>query len=439
MPLARVRGEGAVAGRAHWAQDAIEAGFAFAILLPLLFVGQITSLAPAISFAMTVAYAYFRRRDILTVMSARWPLLLFPGFALASTFWSIYPSVTLKHALELCVTCAGGLLFAGSRRPTSLLVGAWAAFALFLGASFALGHTVDVGSMTGDDQTAFAGLNGGKNLLGVTAAMGAMLSLFVLGRALRERHWLGALIVLPTLGLELYMTYTARSAGADIAFLLSLAAFLAIAALGAVPPNRRLLACSGLVLTLIAGAMGGYAFANSITAAVLGVFHKDPTLTGRSYLWYRSGQYISEHPLLGRGFEAFWVRGDLDAEGLWQYGGIGSRWGFNFHNTLIELLVCLGYVGTALTVAVFVISALLLLRRSMREPTLLCAYFVSLTVLFAVRTPFESVAPTSVDFGGLLLLAAVGYGYGAVAGPKAAAAAQRRAPYRVNRARLRQS
>jgi exopolysaccharide production protein ExoQ len=418
--------------------EVTEAGFAFAILLPLLFVGQITSAAPAISFAMTGFYAFVRRADLLEVMAARWPLLLFPAYALASTFWSVYPDVTLKHSLELCMTIGAGLLFAGSRRPASLLVGAWAAFALFLAVSLAFGHSVGVGSLgaPAEDQTAFAGLNGGKNLLGTTAAMGAMLSLFVLGRALRNGLLVSGCVALATLGLELYLVYRARSAGAEIALALSLAAFLATAALGAIRPNRRALACSGLVLTLTAGAMAGYAFANSVTAAVLDVFHKDPTLTGRSYLWYRSGGYISEHPILGRGFEAFWVRGDLDAEGLWQYGHVGQG-GFNFHNTVIELLVQLGYVGTVLTIVVFLVSAFLLLRRSAREPTLVCAYFVSLTVFFATRTPFESVAPTSVDFGAVLLLAAVGYGYSASMQPAASPALRRPTPHRGPRVRAR--
>src|SRR5581483_2182010 len=75
------------------------------------------------------------------------------------------------------------------------------------------------------------------------------------------------------------------------------------------------------------------------------IFDKDPTFTGRTYLWYRAEPVIQQKPLLGHGFAAFWRPGSIDAEGLWRWAGVKHTVGFNFHNTFIETLVQLGIVG----------------------------------------------------------------------------------------------
>jgi len=98
-----------------------------------------------------------------------------------------------------------------------------------------------------DNLTAFAGLNGGKNLLGVTAAIGALTSVFLFFWSAGRRSPLGLASSLAALGLELYLVYLSRSAGATIALALALAAFIAIAGLSAVRPRARAVASVMLV------------------------------------------------------------------------------------------------------------------------------------------------------------------------------------------------
>jgi len=391
-----------------------EAFSAFAIVLPLLFAPQLSSAAPALTITFTLIYAWARRRDALQVMLQRWPLLLIVAYALASVVWSDYPALTLKYALELSTTIAGGLLLSASRRPGDMLLGASAAFGSFLAVSLLFGHSVTVSqaSLANDLGTAFTGLNKGKNVLGMTAAMGAVLSLFVFARSIRIHSPLGIVLSLGMLALEVYLTYLARSAGATIALVLSTLTFGVIASLAAIPRQRRAAVCGGLVISLIACGMIAYSFANSVTATVLNLFHKDPTLTGRTYLWYRAWEFIRERPLLGRGFEAFWVQGNLDAEGLWQYAQIPERAGFNFHNTLIELLIHFGWLGGALVAGVFLIGCVRLLRRAGLEPSLVAALYVSLLVFHVSRMPFESLTPSQEDFSTLFMAVALGYGFG---------------------------
>ncbi|HUZ13429.1 MAG TPA: O-antigen ligase family protein [Caulobacteraceae bacterium] len=425
----------------------VEAAAAFAIFLPLMFVGQITSAAPALSFGFTLIYVWIRRRELAGVLRQNWLLLLIPAYALVSVIWSGYPGITAKHSFELMLTILGGLMLSASRHPASVLTGAAAAFALFLGVSFAYGHSVGVGTMGLSDQElrAFSGLNAGKNLLAMTAAMGLLSALFVFCRSVRRLWLISAAVSGAALAMEAYLVVAARSAGASIAVVLAVAAFAVMSALGALGPRARAFVTALLVACLAAAGLVAEAFAHAITSDALQIFHKDPTLTGRAYLWYRSRDIIAQHPWLGRGFEAFWVHGNMDAEGLWQYAGITNRGGFNFHNTLIELMVTFGWVGTCFITAVFLVACAALLRRCIREPSLVSGAYIAFAVFQISRMPFESLTPSPVDLGTLLIFIVLGYGFAqgeprrmsvASAGSGAALALRFRRPALAHRPRL---
>jgi exopolysaccharide production protein ExoQ len=401
----------------------------------MLFIPQLHSVGPAIAYAFMAFYALVHRREIEPILTRRWPLLLIPALALASTVWSDYPLVTAKHAAELTLSVIGALLLSGSRRPDTVLFGFWAAFSLYLAVALAFGHSVVVGSVTGASATAFSGLNEGKNYLGVTSAMGALLALYFTARTLAKAPLLTVLGA-PFLAIDFFLVYATRSAGAVVALTLAVAAFATVACLGLLRLRGRVIACSALISLLIAGGIAGYEFANSITAQALDIFHKDPTLTGRSYLWYRADGFIQEHPWLGRGYEAFWVQGNLDAEGMWQYAQLPNRSGFNFHNTLIEIVIHLGWVGATVFIAVFLVGGVMLLRRSIRTPSLAAALWVAMLTLHAARAPFESLMPASVDFTTLLVMVAMGFGFERLA-PPAPRSAPSRSPSKWRRAGVR--
>ena len=90
---------------------------------------------------------------------------------------------------------------------------------------------------------------------------------------------------------------------------------------------------------------------DELAKAFLDLTGKDITLTGRTDLWAVAFQEIAERPVLGTGFQAFWVQGNPLAEQLWAMFGIGSRAGFHFHNTLISNTVEIGLVGATLQAA----------------------------------------------------------------------------------------
>ncbi|TGV63220.1 O-antigen ligase family protein, partial [Mesorhizobium sp. M00.F.Ca.ET.158.01.1.1] len=81
---------------------------------------------------------------------------------------------------------------------------------------------------------------------------------------------------------------------------------------------------------------------------VLGIFGKDSTLTGRTYLWEQGWNAAMRSPILGVGYAAYWVQGFAEAERLWNEFYITTRTGFHFHNTYVEALVELGFTGAVL-------------------------------------------------------------------------------------------
>ncbi len=80
---------------------------------------------------------------------------------------------------------------------------------------------------------------------------------------------------------------------------------------------------------------------------------KDSTLTGRTYLWQQGIEAAKASPLVGVGYQAYWVQGFSEAERLWEEFYIGSRAGFHFHNTFIEAVVETGLIGLILLTMVW--------------------------------------------------------------------------------------
>ena len=178
--------------------------------------------------------------------------------------------------------------------------------------------------------------------------------------------------------------------------------------------------------------MAGTELYSTILEDVMTMFDKDPTLTGRAYLWQRAGDFIAANPVLGAGFNGFWVQGNPDAVGLWHFGGLSDPWGFNFHNTLIELLVNIGWLGTIVVATVAIISAVLLLRNVISRPTLALCFWFSFLVYDFARMPIEAIGTAPFSHSTLLLFAGFGT---AVAARRTAEA--RRAARRISPARMR--
>lgn len=384
----------------------IDGLFAVGLFVPMLFIGKLGTMGGAMIAGLTPLYIFLRRDRLFRLFLPRSFLFLIPALAIFSTVWSAATAESLRYGVELLITVAAGLMISSARNQEAVVRGIAVSFLSYVLASIFFGGYVAVGVGMGGE--AFSGLSESKNLLADIASTGLVASFVMTLLAIQNRRWLWLAVGLLAMGAELYCVISARSAGAMLGLGMAI-----LAILGLTPLVYAGKAVRGAVTAMVGICLVAIGvFYNTIAQAMIdfgtSVFDKDPTLTGRTYLWYRAAELIREHPLLGRGFYAFWLQGDVDAEGLWRYFGIDGRGGFTFHNTFVEILVMLGYVGLGLIGAVVLTGVIFLIRRFVTRPTLTHVFWMAILLYELARTPIETIGVAPFYFSTALVFAALG-------------------------------
>lgn len=311
------------------------------------------------------------------------PLLLLPLAALVSTGWSDVPMTTLRAAIQYGTTIFCGLLAARLVSiPNLALGGTLGGLAVLLYSAMYGGYDYDVV----DGSYAFNGVFASKNQLGFYASLTLLFAVGVL--FLFRTGLLWRAVALFALALALLMLSLSDSATSLISLILAGIVIVAARLLVILPPRARHLATVGLIAFAAAGVAAAVSF--GAFDAALAAFGRDPTLTGRTYLWQQGIEFGSQRPWIGLGYYAFWTHGRPEAEVLWEEFYIASRFGFNFHNALIESYVDLGLLGVTLlggtVLALCGLAVMTLLRTRSPASSILCA---GLALMFAVRAMVE--------------------------------------------------
>jgi len=268
-------------------------------------------------------------------------IIAFGVLALLSMFWSAAPGVTARAGVQYMSHIVCALIAARTMNVRTMTLGMLGGVCLVVVYSLAFGeyHYDPI-----DGEYSFVGAFASKNLLGFFSSLGiyfAFACLFIL----RERGpW--RILGLTCGALSLYALVASQSATSIIATAGTLGLMVGLGVVFLFAPQTRkamLLAALllGLGLTFVGLNFGGLDL-------MLGAFGKDATLTGRTYLWAEGLAAAWQSPIFGTGYQAYWVQGFSEAERLWEEFYIGSRSGFHFHNTYVEVLVELGFVGLAL-------------------------------------------------------------------------------------------
>jgi len=397
--------------------------FALALFLPMLFIANIGALGAAAIAGSVPLYLFVRRERLTVVMLKRAVLFAVPLLAMFSVVWSEAPRESFKYAAELGLTVVAGLLLSSARNQTAVIRGLGLAFFAYVAAAILGGERVAIGVGAGGQ--AMSGLTESKNLLADIASTGFIISMSVTAMALARRNWMWAVFGIAAALLEFYAVMSARSAGAILGIAIGVGAMVGLLTLIAAGKAVRAFLTVLLAMMLLAVGLAHRWLAQAMIDLGATLFDKDPTLTGRTYLWYRAGDLIDEKPMLGRGFYAFWLQGNTDAEGLWRYFGIDSRGGFTFHNTAVEVLVMLGMVGLVVLSAVLVISVIALVRRFVDRPNLALVCWISLFLYQLCRMPIETIGLAPFYFSTALCFAALGAAFGRVDSKKVVRAAYR--------------
>lgn len=388
----------------------LDAVFTFALFVALLFIATWGVKSAAAIAALTPIYLLVRRRKLERVLIPRAFLFVPVAFAVFSTLWSEAPKETLKCALEFGITVTAGLLISSARDQTAALRGMACAFIFYIAYALVVGGSVAIG--VGAGGSAVSGLTDSKNLLADIASTGALACLAVILMAIPRRQWLWVGVGLFGFALAFHAVTGARSAGALLGLAMGVCAMLGLLPLLAAGKAVRAWLTSMLAVILVAVGLSYRWLSQAIIDWGAQAFDKDPTLTGRTYLWYRAADLIAEKPMLGRGYYAFWIQGNPDAEGLWRYFGIDTRGGFTFHNTGVEILVTLGWLGLIVIAAVALVGLLALVRRFVVRPNIALVFWVGVLLYQLARTPIEAIGIAPFYFSTVLAFGALGAAFG---------------------------
>lgn len=276
-------------------------------------------------------------------------IFAFAIFCFLSIFWSPAPSISLRTAIQYLTHVMCAVIALRTISIATLTRGAT------LGCAVVLLYSMLFGSYHFDplDGTySFVGAFASKNQLGFYASLGLLFSYVGVAVIRNSLRWI------PVAGatglLSAYSLFASQSATSVITTLAILMVVAGLQLLGRFTPTmRKLLFASGLVVGTIGATL---ALGMGAADAVLGAFGKDSTLTGRTYLWQQGIEAARQSPIIGIGYQGYWVRGFPEAERLWEEFYINSRGGFHFHNTYIETMVETGAIGTLLLCALLLTS-----------------------------------------------------------------------------------
>lgn len=292
-------------------------------------------LANGISLVSILLIVIGHKKVIPIVVKEKWLWMLL-SIALASTFWSDVPGTTLRGSVFLAQITSFGVYFAARYSLKEQLRLLAATFSIVVLLSIALALALpDYGVMTSQEGGVHAGAWRGiyihKNGLGRMMVLSALV--FLLSTSSSRNRWIAwsgfilsiAIIVLSTSKTALAILFTS----------IALLPFYK-----ALRWRSSLAGCFAIVTVLVGGSVAVLLASNA--EAILGVFGRDLTLTGRTDLWVAVLDKIGERPWLGYGYGGFWRSWEGESAQVLST----VRWAApHSHNGFLDLWLDLGLLG----------------------------------------------------------------------------------------------
>jgi exopolysaccharide production protein ExoQ len=331
--------------------------------------------------------AYYKH--FITGASHVAPIVLLAVLSLASVRWSISPeSTTFQSVVLLGMTALG--IYIGSRfdgdgivaliRTTVLFVVILTAVVVLLTPEFG-----------GRDGYAWRGVFVHKNLLGQTMAIGA-LAWGMYGLSTVRYRFLN----LAMAGACIAIMVLSNSATSAIALA---AAFASIPALRL--GSRRPIGALGVLGMAILAFQFGSANLERIVGAIVNVFGRDSTFTGRTRVWEKALEAINDRPLLGYGHSAFWgnprVAAEMEREIWWSPP--------TAHNGYLDILLSIGVIGLILFALSIGTTMLYALKLASQRNDLISLFPATYVVFVLVYNSSESITGTQPTVAWILYVA----------------------------------
>jgi O-antigen ligase len=321
-----------------------------------------------------------------------WPphiicLLAYLSFAGASVLWSFDPRVSfIRFAQQAMMVTSIVLPAMLAARAADIMGGLFLCFALalILNVFFILNGAVDIVNCSANS-FCYQGYFGGKNYLGECAAVAFLLSL----HEIVHRGWrrtLGVIVV--TIAIVLVFLSDSKTAlGLIIISPLLAQLTLTVRKITRISPAIILLA-PPVFYTILATV----SHVDLMNRMAYMLYH-DSTLTGRTIIWAFADYEIGRRPLLGWGYQSFWlVPGSPSSE--------ASGWVKlmpNSHNGYYDTTLEIGYVGLAF-LYVFIIATLHGIGRVADRDPARARHLLSIVLFFIMWNYFESMWMRGFEF-----------------------------------------
>lgn len=377
------------------------------VVLAMLTNGLIGPLTPLIVVAFIPTFIVLNRHRLAHVVASSGLNLFLPLFALFSVIWSQAPGNSLRYGFYYLVTVILGSLIGAGMRSQEAVKG------LFLGLFIAglLNFILGGYSVIESGEAAFRGIQGSKNAAGEVAGAAMLISLAMFCQAWIKREIGWVLLAGSGLAIAVMTLLLSKATGALVASAVAMSCMTCWLVSMRTDRQFRMTVFITVIAVVAVMLVTLDFWLPPLFEIVLESSGKDAGLTGRDILWLEADEQIASRPWLGGGYNAFWIPGNLEAERLWKEMGIQSRTGFNFHNTYKEIVVDLGYVGLAIFALVGLTSSLVLIIRTMLNPTISLVLASALIIYFALKLPFETFGFGGMHLLGMLLYTCWAMGY----------------------------
>lgn len=351
---------------------------------PILFLGI---------YIVTLLLIIQRWKSFVRVAQKNIWIWLVVGIVMASVFWSVAPDITQRRSILLLGTTLFGIYLAMRytlREQLQLL--AWVC-GIVIVLSFLLAIALpSYGLMTFQEGGAHAGAWRGilphKNILGRFMNLSAIIFLLLaISNSIFHRKYRWVLWAGFVLSVVLIILTTSKTA---LVVFLTLTIILPL--YRALRGDYTQLVPSMIALVLVGGSAATLLLDN--LPVIAGALGKDLTLTGRTDIWAVMLELISERPLFGYGFNAFWQGWDHEITAyIWRTLEWECPYG---HNGFMDLLAELGISGLTVFFLSYVtacIRAIMWLRMTKTVEGLLPLMY--LTFLFMYNITESSLLITN--------------------------------------------
>jgi exopolysaccharide production protein ExoQ len=321
-----------------------------------------------------------------------WPpniicLLAYLSFAGASVLWAFSPESSFVRFVQQAMIVTSIVLPAMlAAREVDMMRGLFLcfAFALVLNVFFVLNGSVDI-SNCNINQFCYQGYFAGKNYLGECAAAAFLLSLHeIVHRG--QRRALGVIVAATAIAL-VFMSDSKTAFGIIIISPILALLTLTVRKITRISPAIILLSIP-LCYTVVSSVSHV-----DLMQRMAYILYNDSTLTGRTVIWDFAQYEIGQRPLLGWGYQSFWlVPGSPSGEAP---GWVKIM--PNAHNGYYDTTLEMGYVGLAF-LYVFIIATLHAVGRIADRYPARAWFLLSFALFFIIWNYFESMWMRGFEF-----------------------------------------